>query len=489
VEEPTPRRGLSTGRIVIAVLVAAALVTGGVIVLQVGDGATPPPPPSSEAPPNIVLILTDDQRWDSLWAMPNVRHLLADQGVTFTDSFVSNPLCCPSRASILTGQYSHGTGVYTNFPPLGGFAGFDPTTTIATVLRGEGYRTALVGKYFNGYLGTEVPPGWDRWMAFNGPNGGVWYYDYTMSIDGIERRYGSSPADYSTSVATGHAVRFIEETHQPFFLYFAPSASHLPAVPGPGHENAFPSLAPFRGRSFDEADTSDKPPWLRAVPRFDTEHVARADRLRAAQLRSLPPVDDAVRDIVEALDATGVLHRTLILFMSDNGFMHGEHRLSDKQSPYEEAIRVPMILRYDPLTSGGVRDPRMVANIDVAPTFADAAGTEMPGAEGTSLLNLLRRPTAEGMRWLLLEHVGAPRDPDYGSRPDRYVIPTYCGIRGRRWKYISYTDGSQELYDLAADPFEERNLIDDPSARAILPELKTELRTLCDPPPPGLARP
>jgi N-acetylglucosamine-6-sulfatase len=489
VEAPTARRGFPTVRIVIAGIVVVALVVAGLIVVRLTDGGSQTPPPPSATPPNIVLILTDDQRWDSMWAMPNVRHLLGDHGVTFTNGFVSNPLCCPSRASILTGQYSHGTGVYTNFPPLGGFAGFDPTTTIATALQEKGYETALVGKYFNGYLGTEVPPGWDRWMAFNGPNGGVWYYDYTMSIDGVERHYGSSPSDYSTAVAAQHAVRFIRGTHRPFFLYFAPSAPHLPAIPGPGHEDAFPALAPFRGRSFNEADTSDKPPWLRLVPRFDPEHIARADRLRAAQLRSLPPIDDAVREIVDALDSTGVLDRTLILFMSDNGFMHGEHRLSDKQSPYEEAIRVPMILRYDPLTADGVRDPRMVANIDVAPTFADAAGTDLPGAEGTSLLNLVRRPTAEGMRWLLLEHVGAPRDPDYGSRPDRYVIPTYCGIRGRRWKYIDYADGSQELYDLAKDPFEERNMIDDPTARGPMRELKREVRRLCDPPPPGFSPP
>jgi len=283
-------------------------------------------------------------------------------------------------------------------------------------------------------------------------------------------------------------VRFIEETRQPFFLYFAPSAPHLPAVPGPGHENAFPSLAPRRGPSFNEADTSDKPPWLHVLPRLDPDQVAAADRQRAAQLRSLPPVDDAVREIVEALDSTGVLHRTLILFTSDNGFMYGEHRLGDKSVPYEEAIRVPMILRYDPLTAGGVRDPRIVANIDVAPTFADAAGTRMPGADGTSMLDLLRHPTVAGRRWLLLEHVGSLRDPDrFLSRPDRYVIPTYCGVRGRRWKYVYYEDGNQELYDLARDPLELRNVIGDRRTRRALREMKAELKRLCHPPPPGLS--
>ena len=481
---PTHRRALSTGQIAIGVVVVAAVLTGaGVYVAGLSDEGSPPRNAESA---NIVLIVTDDQRWDSMWAMPKVRNLLGAHGVTFTNGFASNPLCCPSRASILTGQYSHGTGVYTNFPPLGGYGGFDPTTTIATVLQQQGYTTGFVGKYMNGYLGTEIPPGWDRWMAFNGPNGGVWYYDYTMSIDGEERSYGSDPSDYSTSVAAEHAVTFIEQVRRPFFLYFAPSAPHLPAVPGPGHEGTFPSLASYRGRSFDEADMSDKPRWLRAVARLDREDVEAADRQRAAQLRSLPAVDDAVAEIVRALESTGALSRTLIVFMSDNGFLFGEHRLSEKQSAYEESIRVPLILRYDPLGAAGVRDGRIVANIDVAPTVADVAGIQMPGADGTSLLDLLRDPTAPGRRWLLLEHVGSPRDPEALRERGKVVIPTYCGVRGHRWKYVRYADGSRELYDLEADPLELRNVIDERAAGGTLARIDAVLGRLCEPPPPGL---
>jgi N-acetylglucosamine-6-sulfatase len=481
-------------RLIAVVLLATGVVTTLVVIRDpsVGPAGSSPssaaskPPPSSRpppSPPNIVLILTDDQRWDSLWAMPKVRRMLSGRGVRFTNGFVVNPLCCPSRASILTGRYSHGTGVYTNFAPTGGYPAFDPTTTIATALRQRGYRTALIGKYLNGYLGTDVPPGWDRWAAFNGPHGGISYFNYTMSMDGIERSFGASPSDYSTDVLARRAVRFIRETDGPFFLYFAPSAPHMPAVPPPRDDFALASIAPSRPPSYNEVDFSDKPLWLRPTSRYDVALQAREDRIRATQLRSLPAVDDAVERIVNALRAAGVLHRTLIVFTSDNGFLHGEHRLGGKQSAYEESIRVPMILRYDPLTAGRGRDPRIALNIDLAPTFADAAGTHLDGVDGRSLLDLLRRPAAAGRRWFLIEHVE--------DSSQRYLprIPTYCAVRGDRWKYVEYTDGNQELYDLMADPFELRNVVDSPSDGAALLAARTQLHRLCDPLPPGFSRP
>ena len=486
--EPKHARALPGARLAaVAGLVVAALVVVGVVAAT-RSGPEPPTPAPSDRP-NIVLILTDDQRWDTLWAMPNVQRLLVDRGVTFTNGFVSNPLCCPSRAAILTGKYSHGTGIYTNFAPDGGYAGFDPSVTIATILRARGYSTALVGKYFNGYLETAVPVGWDRWAAFDGPNGGVAYYDYTMSIDGERRSYGSDPEDYSTIVAANHAVSFIERARRPFFLYFAPSAAHLPAIPGPGDEDAFPSLEPARPASFGEPDTSDKPAWVREIPPFDRDMQGRADRQRAAAVGSLPAVDDAVRRIVDALGSTHVLDQTLILFMSDNGFLHGEHRLLGKHAPYEESIRVPMVLRYDPIGMAGVEDPRVVANIDVAPTFADLAGTKMPDADGTSLLRLLDDRTDRGRRWLLLENLGVARNPEHFEGSIDRLVPTYCGLRGRRWKYVYYADGSEELYDLRRDPHELRNAVSDPDAAPILRAARRELARLCVPPPPGLSLP
>jgi N-acetylglucosamine-6-sulfatase len=490
VEGPRDLPLFSRARLLISGLVLGGALAVVLVIRPWGGGSdgSGVSPSASAAPgsPNIVLILTDDQRWDSMWAMPKTRHLLGDHGVRFTNSFVVNALCCPSRASILTGRYSHGTGVYTNFPPLGGFSAFDPTSTIATVLQARGYRTALMGKYLNGYTRTEVPPGWDTWNAFNNPTRGVTYFDYPMSQNGKEVHYGSAPADYSTDVLAGLARTFITETHQPFFLYFATSAPHMPAAAAPRDAHVFPDLPPLRPPSFDEADTSDKPPWLSAIPPFEAGRIAREDDIRVAQDRSLPPVDDAVQSIVDTLRATGQLHNTLILYMSDNGYMYGEHRLGGKQVPYEESIRVPMILRYDPLTSRPTRDPRMVLNIDLAATFADAAGTQMPNADGSSLLDLIRHPSMPGRRWFLIEHVRqfAPSADNEGS-----PIPTYCAVRSRRWKYVYYADGSRELYDLAHDPYELQNLIDVPSAHDALTVADAELHELCVPPPPGLTLP
>ena len=457
-----------------------------------GPSSRPPPPAGSPGPPgspNIILILTDDQRWDSLWAMPKTRHLLADHGVEFTNSFVVNSLCCPSRASILTGQYSHGTGVYTNRPPLGGFHAFDPTTTIATVLQARGYRTALMGKYLNGYTRNEVPPGWDSWDAFNNPTHGVSYFDYSMSHDGKQVDYGSAPEDYSTDVLAGLATTFIAHTQRPFFLYFAPSAPHMPAVTAPRDAHVFPSLAPLRPPAFDEADMSDKPPWMRAIPPFDAHRIAKEDNIRLVQDRSLPPVDDAVQRIVDTLKATGKLHDTLILFMSDNGYMNGEHRLGGKQVPYEESIRVPMILRYDPLTTHTHTDPRMVLNIDLAPTFADVAGTTMPNADGSSLLDLIRHPSTPGRRWFLIEHVDQTGRSGLSGDNEGPRIPTYCAVRSPRWKYVYYAGGFKELYDLKLDPHELTNVAGDPVAHHALEVADAELHRLCVPPPPGLTLP
>jgi N-acetylglucosamine-6-sulfatase len=491
VEGPKELPTFSRAQVLIAGLLIIGVAAAAVLLIRprVGGITFSPSPRAAPAVPNIVLILTDDQRWDSMWAMPKTRHLLADHGVQFTNGFVVNSLCCPSRASILTGQYSHGTRVYTNRPPLGGFDAFDPTTTIATVLQARGYRTALIGKYLNGYTHKKVPPGWDTWDAFNNPSRGVSYFDYSMSQNGKEVNYGAAPADYSTDVLAGLATSFIAQSHQPFFLYFAPSAPHMPAVTAPRYAHVFPNLEPFRPPAFDEADTSDKPPWLRAVPPFDAARIAKEDAILALQDRSLPPVDDAVQSIVDALKATGKLHDTLILFMSDNGYMNGEHRLGGKQVPYEESIRVPMILRYDPLTSRARKDPRMALNIDLAPTFADIAGAQMPDADGSSLLDLIRDPKMPGRRWFLIEHVEQAGFAGVSTDDEGPPVPSYCAVRSQRWKYVYYADRSQELYDLVHDPFEMNNLIGVASAAHALTVASAELHRLCVPPPPGLKLP
>jgi N-acetylglucosamine-6-sulfatase len=429
--------------------------------------------------PNIVLILTDDQRWDTLWAMPAVRNQLMARGVEFTNGHVVNPLCCPSRASILTGQYSHSTGVYSNGPPLGGFSVFDDSSTLATWLHDDGYTTALIGKYLNGYdsdsVGTYTPPGWDRWVAFSQmePGGGA-YFNYQLNIDGTLRDFGTAETDYSTDVLAAEATDFIRTTTGPFFLYLAPSAPHFPATPPPRYKTAFSDLAPWRPPSYNEADVSDKPAWVRSLPLWNSTRKAAIDRFRLKQYRSLLAVNDAVRSVVRALRETGQLHDTMIVFTSDNGYLWGEHRWSAKMVPYEESIRIPLVARYDPLTTTPRADTHLALNIDFAPTFTEVAGTSAPGAEGRSLVPLLTSSTARWRRAFLIEHAGGR------------VVPAYCGSHNRRYSYVKYSTNEEELYDLRADPYQLQNRVTDPSYQKALDRMRTKLQKLCQPPTPGV---
>jgi arylsulfatase A-like enzyme len=424
--------------------------------------------------PNIVLILTDDQRWDTLAAMPNVQRLLVRPGVTFSNAFVDDPLCCPSRSSILTGKYVHSTGVWQNAPPKGGFPAFDDRSTIATWLHAAGYRTALVGKYLNRYESSYVPPGWDRWVAFDGSASRyALYYRYVLNVDGRPEVHGGGPGDYSTTVLTRHAVDFICGTRGPLFLSFDPYGPHWPYTPAPGDRYAGP--IPPSAPSYDEADVTDKPGWIREIPRFTPERNADVHEIRRDTYDTLVSLDRSVGEVVDALSRTGRLGNTLIVFTSDNGINWGEHRWVDKVAPYEESIRVPMVVRFDPVVGAhaGTVDPRLVVNIDLAPTFADAAGVASPGAEGRSILPLV---SGDPVRWradFAIEHM-----EDIG-------VPSYCGVRSTRYAYVAYGTGEEELYDLRHDPYELANLAGRPRAAGVLLRLRERARTLCDPQPPG----
>jgi len=439
------------------------------------------------SPPNIVLILTDDQRYDELTRMPIVKQQLIAKGVKFNHAFVVNPLCCPSRATILTGKYSHGTDVYGNAPPHGGFETFhddgEESSTIATWLHDAGYHTALVGKYLNGYTPDQVswvPPGWDRWNALAlKEDNSDFYYDYTMSLNGTAATYGADPADYSTDVLAADADQAIRETPSgtPLFLYFATSAPHQVPIPPPRYANSCATAHLAPSDALNEADVSDKPAYIASRPLLTDKQMANQDASFQDQCRALRGVDDAVGSIVDALSDTGRLSNTLILFASDNGVLLGEHRWKFKKVPYEQAIRVPMVLRYDPLTAGtpGVRNS-LVANIDIAPTFAAAAGVPAPGAEGQSLLPLVADAATPWRTRFLIEH----------EDTDNFVpVPTYCALRNQRYLYVDYETGEEELYDLKTDPLELENLGADPAYAAKVKSLHHGLLSLCDPPPPG----
>ena len=433
-------------------------------------GATGPPRP------NIVLVLTDDQRWDQLARMPNVQRELVKRGVTFTDAFAVNPLCCPSRATILTGRYSRSTRVYRNQPPYGGAASFDDSSTIATWLQAAGYRTAFIGKYLNGYWLDWVPPGWSRWMAYNGG-----YLRYSVSLDGLRTSFGADDESYSTDVFAREARLFATSGTQPFFLLLAPYAPHGPATPAARHAGAFAEHRRALPPSFDEEDVSDKPAWVRRLSRLAGPDAAQAHERR--MLESLLAVDDAVGTLVDALAESGQLANTAFVLASDNGLFLGEHRMVNaKVAPYEESIRIPLVVRYDALGTPPRRDAHLVGNVDLAPTFAELGRARAPGAEGKSLLPLL----AEGpgpVPWrssLLVEHMQARSRT--GSN-----VPTYCAVRRARSKYVVYATREEELYDLRHDPHELVNLARDPARRELLFSLRSEVKRLCDPPPPGFS--
>jgi N-acetylglucosamine-6-sulfatase len=436
--------------------------------------------------PNIVLILTDDQRNDEM-SMPTVKSELAAKGTTFKNGFVVDPLCCPSRTTILTGKYSHGTDIYDNKPPHGGFQTFfsngEESSTIATWLDDAGYHTGLVGKYLNGYNlnhASYIPPGWDSWqaLAIQGRSEGL-YYNYSLSNQGSPEFHGTAASDYSTDVLSSYAKQFVTDapSDQPLFLYFATVAPHLRARPPRRYRNAFPNLQPLRPPSYNEADVSDKPQYVQAMSQLSPAEQSRRDSLRRRQFQSLLAVDDGVKSILDALAATGRLGSTLIVYASDNGLAFGEHRWTKKRVPYEESIRVPMVVRYDPLTQQTGRiDPHLVLNLDFAPTFAAAAQVSSPGSDGASFLPLLRGDPTGWRTDFLIEHANATTGE----------VPAYCAVRNAHYKYVEYETGEQELYDLRADPFELDSLAADPSYAGVRDALHSRLVKLCSPPPPGL---
>ncbi len=459
-------RGRTVGRLVFACLAAFAF-----------SSTLGPPVRAQEItadPPSILLIVTDDQRWDTLWAMPEVQGSLVGPGVTFEESFTTSSLCCPSRASILTGAYPHTTGVYRQGGRYGGFWSFDDRTTIATQLADAGYRTGFFGKYLDAYqrdaLKGYVPPGWDRWVAFVHAE----YFDYGLTIDGEVRRYGLEPEDYSTDVLASHAEDFIRGTEGPVFAFFSPAAPHAPALPAPSDERAFADLPAWRPPSFDEADIADKPAHMQALEALGPEETEHLDDERRNHYRSLQAVDRAVARLLDALEDTGRLDDALVIYTSDNGVLWGEHRWHKKEVPYEEAIRIPLVVRADAIVGAGTRtDRHLVANIDFAPTIAEAAGVELPGADGKSLVPLLEGRAEPWRRALLIEHMR-------GTNP----IPTYCAVRTARYLFASYETGERELYDLEADPFQLRDLAG--TEPGLEGRLDGTLQSLCDPPPPGL---
>lgn len=407
---------------------------------------------------NVIVILTDDQSFDSIpRSIPVMPYLQgraldpADHWVVFPNGFVNTPLCCPARTTMLTGEYAHHTGVQDNEDgPL-----IDEHQTLAAWLDGGGYYTGLVGKYLNLYpfgRGPYVPEGWDRWWGKEQGTSESLYYDYTLVEQGQEVHYGHAESDYSTEVYTQKALEFLRDapSDQPFFLWFAPTAPHPPVVPAPGDAGRYAQLVVPTKPSLGEADVSDKPAWVQALPPYTAEDVERERAARRTSFEALLGVDRAVRSIVDELRAKGELDETAIVYLSDNGFSFGEHRWVKKICPYEECIRVPFLVRL-PGVAHRI-EPGMVSAVDLAPTIADLVGVH-PDAlfDGSSLVPLLREDSHEGRTGEVYgEWVGDDR------------IPPWWELRGPRWAYIELATGERELYDLRRDPYELVNIAADP---------------------------
>lgn len=436
--------------------------------------------------PNIIVILTDDQPFQTVDYMPTVKNVLAAQGVNFTNGFVTTPLCCPSRVSIMNGQYAHNHQVYTNTPPMGGAVKFKDASSVAVWLNDAGYRTAYYGKYMNGYEDLKpygyVPPGWDEWGAFlsknlAGTNDDVgklqYYFNFSMSENGTPVEYLKNKANFSADVVTEKAVNFINEARdQPFLLFMGYYNPHSPYVAAPRHKDTFrdPSeWIPYRPPDFNEKDVSDKPQYVQALNAFSPEEV---DITYKQILRSLLSVDDGVASVLNALDKTGLRQKTIIVYLSDNGLTVGDHRFGfSKNCPYEACVKVPFIV-YAPGYYAPRTDSRLVANIDLAPTFAELAGAPIPSSvDGMSLVPLLKDPNASWRDRILLEHW--PTEEGIGS-----TIPEFYSIRTPDWKYTEYSTGERELYDLKNDPYELNNLANQWRYRGIQAELAQQLAEL-----------
>jgi N-acetylglucosamine-6-sulfatase len=461
--------------------------------------------------PNIVLILTDDLDEGVFDKATGLQSLLTAPGTRFSNSFVNVALCCPSRVASLRGQVAHNSGIFTNRSPDGGFAkvyadGLE-NSTMATWLQGAGYRTALVGKYLNGYptgaSKTYVPPGWSRWWS---PNGGNFYsqYNYTLNENGTTVAYGNADADYFVDVIARKSTAFIQETvatspGTPFFIYVAPSIPHGPATPPRRYLDDFPAAQAPRTASFNEADVSDKPQWVRSKARLTAPEIARIDDLYRKRRASLKAVKDLVQNIIGVLIATRQLDNTYIFFTSDNGFHQGQHRLnSGKNSAYEEDIRVPLVVRGPGVAAGRV-ETRLAGNIDLAPTFAELAGVTPPAfVDGRSLVPLLRGiAPASWRKAFLLEHGGPsitpastdpslePQDPFDLQAQATGAPPTFAGLRTASQaltgqgplSYVEYDTGERELYDVSVDPDQLRNSYAG-SSRALKAKLTSWLASL-----------
>jgi N-acetylglucosamine-6-sulfatase len=433
----------------------------------------------AERPPNIVLITTDDQASSDLRWMPRTRRLVGDAGVTFANATANNPVCAPSRASLLTGQLSQNNGVHGNVGPWGGYRAMDNQHTVATWLHEAGYRTGFVGKYVNGYHGPprseRDQPGWDSFSAIT--KGIYRYYGYRMlqgGPDGTSHWYGRRHSNDVIADRTADLVDGFAGEEQPFFIWSSYVAPHNVCRGGRCRDRPRPAtrhrhvLEGVRSphlakKSFNEEDVSDKPRQVRSQRLVDPH---RAQTVFTRRIQTLRSADEGIADTIRALARNGVLRTTLVVFASDNGFLVGEHRSMGKVLAYREALSVPLLMRGPGIPQRGVRR-QLVGIVDLPATFA-AIGGATPDLllDGTSLLPYARQDLPQ-----------PPTTQLIGTAGNQAREWLYRGVRTHRYTYVEWSNGFRELYDHRIDRAEMKNRAGGPrhALEAALAERLVEL--------------
>jgi arylsulfatase A-like enzyme len=508
---------------------ARTLIASGVALLALGTGVLAAGEArAARTGANVVFILTDDMSSSELAGMPNVESLIAGEGTTFNEAYVSFPLCCPSRATMLSGQYMHNHGVHGNLPPSGSWFKFrsHESNDLPVWLQKAGYYNVHIGKYMNGYSVVDgtlpVPEGWNEWYGKTSED--ALYFDYNLieksTLNGIPRItfYGDQPTDYQTDVFGDRAVDFVRDSavsHEPFWLNLWFNSPHGPFDPAPRDLYRLAGTPQPKLPGFNEKDIRDKPNWLRKQVRkpLRKKQINLIDKERRRQQEQLLSVDQSVGELIAELKEKGILDDTYVIFASDNGFFRGEHRIaSGKYLPYDPSARVPLVIRGPGIPHGGVSD-ELVWNGDIAQTIEQiASGSENPAVDGRSLLPYAENPALRSTRPVLLEgdtgpggtgaeearasaaamaraarvHVAGRRgvrnleqEADaIKSAHNTNTAPAYRSIRTDRYEYTVYANGQTELYDMKRDPAQLHSLVRNPRYKLVRQWLLSQLTPL-----------
>lgn len=442
--------------------------------LLIGTTAAPEVSAQTQQKPNIIFILTDDLDTESIRYMPTVQKQLVEKGTTFENGILTLTECCPSRVTMLRGQYTHNHTIWNGSLGARAFRkrGLEKST-VATWLHRANYKTALVGKYVNGYDYRYVPPGWDTWHASVGKD--VW--SECLNDNGTKRCYGGKHPDHVLAEKAEEFIRANRGNAAPLFLWLAFNAPHEPAPYMHQDRNKFSGLALPRSPSFNEKNVSDKPTWVKRRDLLGRKQIKSMRGFYQDRLRSLQEVDRGVGRLIDALADTGRLDNTYLVFWTDNGHHMGEHRLGalegtpGKATPYLEDTRVPLIVRGPRVPQA--RRQELVLNTDIAPTFAELGGTQAADfVDGRSFAPLLGGETPLWRTTALIEN----------RKSKKLHRPAYAGLITQDTAYVDYDGPERELYDLNRDPYQLENAFaqdppPDPARVARLEDRLEELRS------------